>query len=109
MSETVRSALTARNIGAQRVFEIGLHALKLSSHCPLSHTCIYLTKTEQTFPARSLPCEQGHQGNAHKPIGWQVCPVRKAFHQKEISVLQRDPERSMIEQNDWSEETAYIF
>ena len=81
--------LELRGIGVQRVFEVGLSALKLSVHCPLASTCIYLSRAEKKNSRVCLPCERAADAAAQdqRPVGWLLCPIRAAFiGQKENAI-----------------------
>jgi len=67
-------------IGIQRLFDIGLEAVKLSRHCPLALTCIYVHKTGKRFSRCDLPCESPahHAAQDQRPLGWLLCPIRAA-------------------------------
>lgn len=80
ISENQKQFLREHGIGVQRVFNIGMSALRLSLHCPLSPTCIYLTTTETPVCRMALPCEASpHAPAQEKPLGWMLCPIRAAF------------------------------
>ena len=80
-SEKQIAFLNEHHLNPKQVFTIGITTLQLSYNCPLSATCIYVSKTGETFDRVDLPCERAVINNAQesRPIGFTLCPVRAAF------------------------------
>lgn len=77
----IRSDPHISRVGIQRLFDIGLEAVKLSRQCPLAPTCIYVNTTGERPRRPCLPCESPATPTAqeNRPQGWMLCPIRKAF------------------------------